>query len=173
MCECYIIGGPWIAEDPDCPEHGTEAQARQREVDANWAKPIEVRIIKTYEDLYILRDADVGDHIWNFNRHNLNTQSRTYFAALRGEQLVGVAAISETTVWHENSIGVGYISTHDEYKQGGVSKAIVEALFQYAKSSKRNISNSRYEPDGELYLRRMMTAAAARHPEVILFERDA
>jgi hypothetical protein len=27
MCQCYQIGGPFIAEDPDCPTHGTEAQA--------------------------------------------------------------------------------------------------------------------------------------------------
>jgi hypothetical protein len=27
MCQCYKIGGPFIAEDPDCPAHGTEAQA--------------------------------------------------------------------------------------------------------------------------------------------------
>lgn len=26
MCECYQIGGRFIAEDPECPEHGTEAQ---------------------------------------------------------------------------------------------------------------------------------------------------
>jgi hypothetical protein len=25
-CECYKIGGRFIAEDPDCPVHGTEAQ---------------------------------------------------------------------------------------------------------------------------------------------------
>lgn len=31
MCECYKIGGPFIAEDPDCPVHGTEAQAARRE----------------------------------------------------------------------------------------------------------------------------------------------
>ena len=24
MCECYQIGGPWIAEDPSCPVHGTD-----------------------------------------------------------------------------------------------------------------------------------------------------
>jgi hypothetical protein len=30
MCECYTIGGPWIAEDPDCPAHGHEAQEEQR-----------------------------------------------------------------------------------------------------------------------------------------------
>ncbi len=28
MCECYQIGGRFTAEDPDCPEHGTEAQKR-------------------------------------------------------------------------------------------------------------------------------------------------
>lgn len=25
-CQCYQIGGPFIAEDPDCPAHGREAQ---------------------------------------------------------------------------------------------------------------------------------------------------
>lgn len=33
MCECYKIGGPFIAEDPDCPAHGREAQRRERERD--------------------------------------------------------------------------------------------------------------------------------------------
>lgn len=33
MCECYQIGGPWIAEDPNCPVHGFEA--RQRETELN------------------------------------------------------------------------------------------------------------------------------------------
>ena len=35
MCECYKIGGPFIAEDPDCPIHGTEAQweREQREME--------------------------------------------------------------------------------------------------------------------------------------------
>ena len=33
-CECYQIGGPFIAEDPDCPEHGREAQERDDELAA-------------------------------------------------------------------------------------------------------------------------------------------
>ncbi len=33
-CECHRIGGPWVAEDPDCPRHGLAAQARARELDA-------------------------------------------------------------------------------------------------------------------------------------------
>ena len=32
MCQCYQIGGPFIAEDPSCPVHGTEAQAREARV---------------------------------------------------------------------------------------------------------------------------------------------
>lgn len=31
MCDCYQVGGPFIAEDPDCPVHGTEAQASGRD----------------------------------------------------------------------------------------------------------------------------------------------
>jgi hypothetical protein len=30
-CECHRIGGRFIAEDPDCYEHGTAAQERARE----------------------------------------------------------------------------------------------------------------------------------------------
>lgn len=30
-CECYQIGGRFIAEDPDCPAHGTMAQIEASE----------------------------------------------------------------------------------------------------------------------------------------------
>jgi len=33
-CQCYQIGGPFIAEDPDCPAHGTEAQAARARQEA-------------------------------------------------------------------------------------------------------------------------------------------
>lgn len=35
-CQCYKVGGPFIAEDPDCPIHGPEGR-RERE-------PLEERI---------------------------------------------------------------------------------------------------------------------------------
>ena len=31
-CECYQIGGRFIAEDPECAEHGTEAQAEREQI---------------------------------------------------------------------------------------------------------------------------------------------
>lgn len=34
--ECYLIGGPWISENPDCPKHGVYANGthgdRQSEI---------------------------------------------------------------------------------------------------------------------------------------------
>lgn len=45
MCDCYKIGGPFIAEDPDCPVHGTEAQWRL-EQDEQERQTLEDRIAK-------------------------------------------------------------------------------------------------------------------------------
>jgi hypothetical protein len=46
-CQCYEIGGPFIAEDPDCPAHGTEAQAaraeQETEMEALRAEILELR----------------------------------------------------------------------------------------------------------------------------------
>lgn len=33
-CDCYKIGGPWITFDPECAEHGYEAQRKEREIEA-------------------------------------------------------------------------------------------------------------------------------------------
>ncbi|WP_411839782.1 hypothetical protein [Paracoccus sp. ME4] len=32
-CQCHLVGGPFIAEDPDCAVHGTAATRRDREVE--------------------------------------------------------------------------------------------------------------------------------------------
>jgi hypothetical protein len=32
-CQCYQIGGPFIAEDPTCPAHGIDAQREREETD--------------------------------------------------------------------------------------------------------------------------------------------
>lgn len=33
-CQCHQVGGPFIAEDPDCPRHGTQAQAREDQIES-------------------------------------------------------------------------------------------------------------------------------------------
>lgn len=32
-CQCYQIGGPFIAEDPDCVVHGSAATSRERQLE--------------------------------------------------------------------------------------------------------------------------------------------
>lgn len=32
-CQCNRVGGPFIAEDPNCPAHGTEAKRRKDEIE--------------------------------------------------------------------------------------------------------------------------------------------
>lgn len=46
-CECYRIGGPWVAEDPNCPSHGVEAQERSRKMDRLRSK---VNTVSTVEE---------------------------------------------------------------------------------------------------------------------------
>lgn len=33
-CQCYQVGGPFIAEDPDCLRHGTQAQDREAQIES-------------------------------------------------------------------------------------------------------------------------------------------
>lgn len=40
-CECHQIGGRFIAEDPDCPAHGYEAQRLARDDAARRERVIE------------------------------------------------------------------------------------------------------------------------------------
>lgn len=65
MCECYKIGGPWIAEDPDCPVHGQEAVAERDKIETRLsALEAELRLseYRTEEQirdkLRILREYD-------------------------------------------------------------------------------------------------------------------
>ena len=50
MCECFKIGGPFIAEDPDCPIHGQSGilrieEEQKRELLEAWSDlPSELRL---------------------------------------------------------------------------------------------------------------------------------
>jgi hypothetical protein len=54
-CECYQIGGRFIAEDPDCPAHGTEAQ-RERELQERETARLEQASIAMERELEAWRD---------------------------------------------------------------------------------------------------------------------
>lgn len=34
MCECYQVGGPFVAEDLDCPIHGRQSVGREDRINS-------------------------------------------------------------------------------------------------------------------------------------------
>jgi hypothetical protein len=52
MCECYKVGGRFIAEDPDCPVHGYQAQREESSrYDRKEQFREDIRNAETFEDL--------------------------------------------------------------------------------------------------------------------------
>lgn len=132
---------------------------------------ITTKILKRGCDQEMLYGRKLDDVIPMFNSDMIG--HRTYILAMNGDEIVGVVSLTEETLWHPNSVGVGYISTHIMHRNKGISKLLVDALFKYASHTKRNISNSIYKPDGEQYLRHVMARTAKQYPNLILFEREA
>lgn len=97
---------------------------------------------------------------------------RTYIVAYLENRVVGVVSLVEETKCYLNSVGVGFISTHIDYRNQGVAKALVEALFAFAALRGKNLANTAYEPLGELYLERVMQRTALQYPDVVLYERN-
>ena len=60
--QCYVIGGPWLAEDPDCPVHGTDAVRARRE-DRAQRDDLEVRIVREQTNAYDQLRREFNDAI--------------------------------------------------------------------------------------------------------------
>ena len=50
-CDCHQIGGPWIAENPNCPKHGIAAQERVQQLDQLRAQIDTVTTVAEARDL--------------------------------------------------------------------------------------------------------------------------
>ena len=57
MCECYTIGGPWIAEDPDCPAHGAGGLQEQLDERDMLIMHLEQQIIELKAEIETQRQA--------------------------------------------------------------------------------------------------------------------
>ena len=56
MCECYKIGGRFIAEDPDCPVHGYVA-VREREENETEMRRLQDRVEELERQVRILNNS--------------------------------------------------------------------------------------------------------------------
>ena len=95
---------------------------------------------------------------------------RTYLAALLRRQVVGLVALVESSSRVPGALGVGFISTHVEFLNQGISSQLARALFDFALDQKKAISMTAYEPDGEIWLRHVLQRIAAATPSVQLIE---
>lgn len=65
MCECFQIGGRFIAEDPDCPIHGAERIEQDNGVVIDLHKKA-VELLNHLEDVLDEENFNKIDHkLWN------------------------------------------------------------------------------------------------------------
>jgi GNAT superfamily N-acetyltransferase len=96
---------------------------------------------------------------------------RRYFAAVEDGKILGLVCFNEQSAWLENAFGMGYTSVAEGYRNRGIASALTEALFAFAADQQRGVYVSQYEPDGKLYLRKLVLRAAEKY-QVRILERD-
>lgn len=97
---------------------------------------------------------------------------RVYVVAYLESRIVGIAQLIENSSRVPNAVGIGFIETHTDFRNRGVAKALVDEIFSMAKRQGKNIANTTYEPEGELWLRGVMERVAGQTPEVNFYEAD-
>lgn len=97
---------------------------------------------------------------------------RTLLVAQIDRCIVGIISVHNSSAYHENAVGVGYVSTHKKFQNLGVATAMVKALFAHAQLEGKAIANSPYELEGEIYLQPVMQRVSNKFPTVEFVERD-
>lgn len=138
---------------------------------------IEVTTIKNPDhpawQLLLDQTGDLEKFVRFFNSEQLRQhQFRTFFVAQIDRCIVGITSVRNSSAYHENAVGVGYISTHKRYQNLGVATAMVKALFAHAQLEGKAISNSPYELEGDIYLKPVMQRVSNKYPTVEFVERD-
>lgn len=129
----------------------------------------EIRILRSREEKCFLYNQNLDD-VMSFFDSDL-VMHRTYIVALEKGNVVGLVCMREEGMWVPNALHIGYVETHPAHRNKGIATKLVEQLFLFASAEKKAISNTKYEPQGQLWLQPVMQAAAIRHPAVALHER--
>lgn len=136
-----------------------------------------VHTVETKDDpawkLLVEARDDLSSNVPFFCERQLNEMDfRTFLVATIERTVTGIVALRKESSRLENALGVGYISTHRDFRNMGVATAMVHALFAHAKLQGKAIANTRYELDGQIYLRPVMERVWNKYPTVELNERD-
>lgn len=123
--------------------------------------------------LLVDQKDDLKESVRFFQPEQLNQfHFRTLLVAQLDKCIVGIISVHNSSAYHENAVGVGYVSTHKKFKNLGVATAMVKALFLHAQLEGKAIVNSPYELEGEIYLQPVMQKVSNKYPTIEFVERD-
>lgn len=117
------------------------------------------------------KNINLEDKIHYFRYNDLNSfymsnefeNSLRFIAAYNENDILGIAKFA---YWNSSSqYSTSYISVHIDYKHMGISKKILEKLFQYFSKTHPNeiLSITGYSIEGWLYLRNTIRKLAAKY----------
>lgn len=129
----------------------------------------QTRVLRTRAEKAVLRNVEMEDDFFFFDMSVLDM--RTYVVVMEKDEVVGMVAVVDESMWVKNALGVGFVETKAEHRQRGISKLLVDGLFSLARNDGKAISNTPYSPNGFDWLRPVMKETAQRYPDVRLHER--
>lgn len=127
-----------------------------------------VRLLSTSNEKTPLRELAQGHAIPFLNSATI--EHLRFLVVFEGEAVVGVAGLVLDSHRVPGCLGIGFVSTHCEHRNQGVASLLAQELFDLARRRQQGIANTRYKPDGVLWLRPVLQRLALRYPEVPLFE---
>jgi len=129
----------------------------------------EIRVLRSREEKVLLRKPEMEDEFFFYDQQVLDM--RTYVVVIEKDEVVGMVAVVDQSMWVPNALGVGFVETKAEHRQRGISKLLIEGLFELARKDGKAISNTPYSPHGLQWLKPVMHKTAERYPDVLLHER--
>lgn len=130
---------------------------------------MKIRVLRTIREKLPLWDDKSLKDIPFFSTDVI--RHRAYIAAMQGQKIVGMACVTEDSMRIPGALGVSFVSTHPDHRNQGIAKQLVQALFEFARSERKGIANTAYEPDGEAWLRHVFARQAQAFPDVAFYER--
>lgn len=132
---------------------------------------LEIKVLESAAEKAIL-EAQLSELCANIPFFsNVCLRTRVFLAALKDAKVVGLVSIVKESHRVPGAFGIELISVHQGHRNQGIAKALVHELFELARKCRKDIANTAYKPDGELWLKPLMTTKAAAYPQVKLYER--
>lgn len=118
------------------------------------------------DDNHNFKDKTIEDRIEFFNLNNINDSTpamyaNAYFVVLMiGEKIAGVAKVG---YYSKSTSVIKFFSIDKEYRGGGYSRLMADALFKEAKNRNKNIATSLYTQLGKTHLQHLFNEYAKKH----------